>query len=118
MTDLRLAFRMMAGRPGMSALAIVALALGIGLTTIMFSIVNGVLLRGLPFERSERIYHFSRQPAASANDRKGTLHDLVDWDTRQRSFEPLSGFAACIVPRGARPVWIRWWRSDVRRAPL
>lgn len=92
MNDVRLALRMMVTRPGMSALAIVALAVGIGLTTIMFSIVNGVLLRGLPFEESDRIYHFSRQPAARTNDQKGTLHDFVDWSARQQSFEPLSGF--------------------------
>lgn len=97
MNDVRLALRVMAARPGMSALAIVALAVGIGLTTIMFSIVNGVLLRGLPFDASERIYHFSRQPAASANDQKGTLHDFADWSARQQSFEPLSGFRTLTV---------------------
>ena len=45
--DLKFGARMMAKRPGASALAALALALGIGLTTIMFSIVEGVVLRGL-----------------------------------------------------------------------
>lgn len=92
MTDARLALRMIAGKPGMSALAIVALALGIGLTTVMFSIVNGVLLRGLPFDEAERIYHFSRLPVATGRDQKGSLHDYVDWAQRQHAFEPLSAF--------------------------
>ena len=46
--DLRYAVRMIAKHPGASALAVVALALGIGLTTTMFSIVQGAVLRGLP----------------------------------------------------------------------
>ena len=59
--DLRYGARMMVKRPGTSAIAIIALALGIGLTTTMFSIVEGVLLRGLPFPESDRIL-MSRAP--------------------------------------------------------
>ena len=53
--DVRYGARMILKRPGTSAIAIVALALGIGLTTTMFSIVEGVILRGLPFPESDRI---------------------------------------------------------------
>ena len=60
--DLRYGVRMIAKRPGTSAIAIVALALGIGLTTTMFSIVQGVILRGLPFAESERIAFISGPP--------------------------------------------------------
>ena len=49
MRELRIAVRSLARQPGTAVLAIVALALGIGLTTTMFSIVNGAVLRGLPF---------------------------------------------------------------------
>ena len=52
--DVRYVVRMIAKRPGTSAIAIVALALGIGLTTTMFSIVQGVILRGLPFEAGDQ----------------------------------------------------------------
>jgi putative ABC transport system permease protein len=110
MTDLRLAFRTMAGRPGMSALAIVALALGIGLTTVMFSIVNGVILRGLPFEDSDRIYHFARlnaERSANDDDEPATMHDYVDWSARQHSFEELAAFRrgnANVVGRDGTPV--------------
>ena len=45
----------------------VALALGIGLTTTMFSIVNGAILRGLPFDESDRILHI----ASVTNPRAG-----------------------------------------------
>lgn len=43
--------------PGISALAVIALGLGIGLTTAMFSIVNGVILRGLPFEQEQLLFN-------------------------------------------------------------
>ncbi len=50
LNDIRFGARMLLKRPGLSATAVVALALGIGLTTSMFSIVYGMVLRGLPFE--------------------------------------------------------------------
>jgi hypothetical protein len=46
---------MIGRRPGTSVIAILAIALGIGLTTTMSSIVQGVMLRGLPFPESDRI---------------------------------------------------------------
>ncbi|MGH9176532.1 MAG: ABC transporter permease, partial [Vicinamibacterales bacterium] len=117
MTDLRLAFRMMVKQPGMSLLAIVALALGIGLTTTMFSIVNGAFLRGLPFEESDRIYVLSRLDMAESDrtrDEAGSLHDYVDWRARQQSFEDLAAFyqgtANVVGPYGTpgryRGVWL------------
>jgi putative ABC transport system permease protein len=95
MTDLRLAFRIIRKHPGMASLAIVALALGIGLTTTMFSIMNGAVLRGLPFEESDRIYTLARLNQTTTQGdgiEPASLHDFVDWRTRQRSFESLSAF--------------------------
>src|SRR5262245_1496929 len=67
LSDLRFGARMIIKRPGTSALAIIALALGIGLTTTMFSIVQGAFLRGLPFPESDRLYHLGRISKQSAN---------------------------------------------------
>lgn len=88
---------MMVRQPGMSLLAVVALALGIGLTTTMFSIVNGAVLRGLPFEESDRILTLRRVNQAVAADspdasEQATLHDFVDWRARQTTFEGLAAF--------------------------
>jgi predicted permease len=80
-------------RPGLSALAVIALGLGIGLTTTMFGIINGVILRGLPFADAERIVvvgaYSKKRPEPP---RAGGLSaaDYSDVRAAQRSFEDLA----------------------------
>lgn len=91
--DLRFGVRMLAKRPGTSALAVVALALGIGLTTTMFSIVNAAFLRGLPFERADRILYvgeLSKQLLERPNPMN--VHDFIDVRAAQTTFEELAAF--------------------------
>jgi putative ABC transport system permease protein len=83
-------------RPGTSALAVVALALGIGLTTTMFSIIDGVFLRGLPFERADRILYvgsISTKQAGTSRPGAFTVNDYRDISAQQRSFEELAASA-------------------------
>ncbi len=56
--DLRFAARMLISRPGFTVLAVVCLALGIGASAAIFSVVNGVLLKPLPFPDSERLFAY------------------------------------------------------------
>ena len=56
--DIRYGFRMLLKHKGFTAVAILALGLGIGANTAIFSLVNSVLLRPLPFPNSDRIVHF------------------------------------------------------------
>ena len=61
---IRYGTRVLLKRPGLSAPAIVALAVGIGLTTTMFSIVYAAVIKGLPYEQSERLVAiFRNRPA-------------------------------------------------------
>ena len=114
MTNLRLALRLALRQPMVSALAVVALALGIGLSTLMFSILNGAVLRGLPFERSERILHASPFDIKENDDFAATQWEFAEWRTRQTSFEDLTAFymgnANVVGPDGTperyRGAWI------------
>jgi putative ABC transport system permease protein len=102
--DLRVGFRSLRTRPGHTAASLVALGLGIGLTTATFSIVDGLLLRGLPFAESERLMLLgSENPARGQHGAAVDLHDFADWARRQRSFEALAAFdigTATLTTRG------------------
>ncbi|MBA2241431.1 MAG: hypothetical protein H0W04_00855, partial [Chthoniobacterales bacterium] len=56
-TDFRFALRQMRKTPGFTALAVLTLALGIGLNTAIFSLINDLFLRGLPFQQPARVLH-------------------------------------------------------------
>src|SRR6266699_3169176 len=56
-TDLRFAFRQLLKTPGFTLLALITLALGIGLNTAIFSLINDLFLRGLPFKEPARVVH-------------------------------------------------------------
>jgi len=84
MTDVRYAMRMLFKHPAVSGLSVVALGLGIGLTAVMFSIVYGALMRGLPFENGDRIVAVHRSNPSIGTERMGvSVHDYLDWREQQ-----------------------------------
>jgi putative ABC transport system permease protein len=97
MNDLAYAMRMIRKNPGFAALAILALALGIGVNSAMFSIIDSILLRNLPFKQPDKLAMLW-QPAPKF--KLGTQYiaaskaDFRDWKTQNHSFESLAGFAA------------------------
>lgn len=98
LADVRYGARMILKRPGTSAIAIVALALGIGLTTTMFSIVEGVILRGMPFPESDRLMRVARATVQNPGQRGSTpIHDFLDWRERQTSLDGLAGYGNTTV---------------------
>lgn len=92
-SDLRYALRRLVQSPSTALIAVVAVALGIGLTATMFSIVNGMLLRGLPFDESHELMIMWRlNPAEGPSRLIGRLHDYHDIMERQNSFEAVAAF--------------------------
>lgn len=92
--DLRFSVRMLAKQPTLSAIAIVTFGLGIGLTAIVFSIVNGALLKGLPFEGSDRItWVASTQPSQNIRAQGVTIPDFMAWREAQTVFSHVAGFS-------------------------
>jgi putative ABC transport system permease protein len=100
--------RMLVRRPGLSVAAVVALALGIGLTTTMFSIVYIAAIRGLPFEKSEDLVAlFRNRPAQGVEFMGVNIHDFQDWRAQQTSFEDIAAYYAETVNVGGtegRPI--------------
>ncbi|HSF41311.1 MAG TPA: ADOP family duplicated permease [Thermoanaerobaculia bacterium] len=78
--------RLLRKQPGQTLVAVAALALGIGLTTAMFSILQGSFLRGLPLPEADRLMRIDRRGIESEGVRPG---EAEVWRGRQSSFEPL-----------------------------
>src|SRR5437773_518854 len=87
--DVRYAFRQLIKNPAFSAVAILTLALGIGANTAIFSIVNAVLLRPLPYPDADRIMVLS-ESSGPGQDYSVALPDYFDWRNENTVFEHLA----------------------------
>jgi predicted permease len=95
--DLRYGARMLVKNPGFTVVAVITLALGIGANTAIFSVVNAVLLRPLPFENPDELVMIWQ-----TDPQRGTFQDLVsplnlhDWQQQSHTFAQIAAFN----PRG------------------
>jgi putative ABC transport system permease protein len=92
--DIQYGTRTLLKRPGFTAVAILTLALGIGANSAMFSAVNAVLLRPLPFPQSEQIVVLDGVQAKQGIKRSNmSVPDFADWQSQNQVFENMAGFA-------------------------
>jgi hypothetical protein len=104
--DIRHACRALRAAPAFTIVALAVSTLSIGASTAIFSVVDGVLLRPLPFAAADRLVAVSeldlRRP--SDNDRRGVApQNFIDWHARQRAFTGLAAIADWDVSLKAEP---------------
>ena len=98
--DFRYGLRMLLKKPGFTIVAIIALALGIGANTAIYSIVNALLINPLPFPKIERLVAIWEKIPGQGVDRNETaIANYFDWRTQNNSFENLALYT--------------WWNANL-----
>src|ERR1700736_7059602 len=97
LTDLKHGLRVLLKNPGFTAAAIIVLALGIGANTAIFSVVNAVLLRPLPFNDSGRLVQIWHVPPPKSfpgmTKFAVSAANYVDWQSQNHAFEQMAIYA-------------------------
>ena len=110
MQDLRYGFRMLWKNPGFAVAAVIALALGIGANAAIFSVVNTVLLRSLPYEDPDRLMVLRETKLPQFPEFSVSPGNFLDWQKQSDSFEKLTavqGSAFNLVAGDAEPERLR-----------
>jgi predicted permease len=93
MQDVRYALRVMTQRPGFTAVVVLTLALGIGANTAVFTVINAVLLRPLPFGEPERLMAVWENDRVNGKPRYQVAPaNFKDWQEQNRAFEHIAAF--------------------------
>ena len=119
LNDLRYALRSVKNAPGFFGVAVATLALGIGATTALFSVVNGVLLAPLPYPRAEKIVALTTRWATGRQSIRMTGGDIVDVRKTARSLDALAyywgGEVGVQLPGKADFAPVIWTSADLFR---
>ncbi len=91
--DVAYAMRTLRRRPGFTALMVLTLALGIGVNSAIYSIVNTILLKPLPFPNAERLAYLSETTVGGRSDVAFAYPNLVDLEEQNQSFEEIASYA-------------------------
>jgi predicted permease len=112
--DLLYGLRILRSSPGFTAVAVATLALGIGANTAVFSVVDGVLLRPLPFPDSERIVTlWNTYPKLGDEREEVSPPDFCDWRAQSRSFDRLAAYERFFYVLAGDPAPVRLRASRV-----
>jgi predicted permease len=91
--DIRYGLRMLARRPAITLIAVVTLALGVGANTAIFSVVDAVLLRPLPYKQPDRLV-FLTEESQQVPDMSISMADFNDWRATNTVFESMAPYSA------------------------
>ncbi len=98
--DLRFSVRSLLKRPTLTIIAIITLAIGIGANSAIFSVVNALLLKPLPFNELDRIVAiWEKQPSQGMERNEVALANYLDWRSQNNSFEHIGLY--------------RWWSTNL-----
>jgi hypothetical protein len=95
--DVRYALRQLRRTPGFAVMVVATLALGIGATTVVFSIVDAVLLRPLPFPHADRLVEISNLetvPGGATKVNETSYPNFFDWREQSKSFSSMASYKA------------------------
>src|SRR6185369_5156404 len=96
--DIRYGFRGLLKRPGFTVIALVALALGIGANTAIFSLVNAVILRPLPFPEPDQLVWVYGNIRNGGNRASVSPLDFLDYRNQNKTFEQLAASVTTPLP--------------------
>ena len=98
--DIRYALRNLLRRPGFTLIAVVTLAVGIGANTAIFSAINALLLKPLPFPELDRVVAiWDKLPSRGVMHNEVTVANYLDWQSQTQSFDQLALY--------------RWWNANL-----
>jgi putative ABC transport system permease protein len=92
MQDVRYGLRILARSPGFTAVAVLTLALGIGANTAVFSLLDSVLLRPLPYSHPDRLFKLLPTEAQYGPMAAGSYPDFQDWKEQSHTFEAMAAY--------------------------
>ncbi len=112
LSDLKFAVRSLRSTPAFTAVALIVLMLGIGATTAIYSIVDAVALRGMPFDQADRLMIVEETNPTGKGLGGGYVAapNFYDWRAQQSSFEDLAAFqgkSLTVHDAGQEPVALR-----------
>src|SRR6266436_822333 len=98
--DLKFSVRSLLKRPALTIIAVVTLAVGIGSNSAIFSVVNGLLIKPLPFPQLERVVAvWEKQPSRGVERNEASMANYLDWRAQNQTFEQMGLY--------------RWWSTNL-----